>query len=221
MKLLKLSLAAAILTSTMAFAEESSSEIEISANVAMTSNYIWRGYSQTADAMAIQGGFDVSYNGFYIGTWGSNVSDEVYSGATMELDIYAGYAGEYKNFSYDVGLIEFIYQGNTGDNNFAEAWVTLGYDFGPLAVSGTRIMGINGTNSANSDTWEAGVSVPLPMDITFDATYGDYEDFNKYATVGLSKSFGKFDVSVMYAHADFDNGDKDEKNVVLTVGTSF
>ncbi len=220
MKIFKLSLAAAILTSTMAFAEETKSEIEVSANMAMTSNYIWRGYSQTADAMAIQGGFDVSYNGFYIGTWGSNVSDEVYSGATMELDVYAGYAGEYGNLSYDVGVLEFIYQGNT-DNNFAEAHVTLGYDFEVVAVSGTYYAGINGTNDADSDTWEAGISIPLPMDISLDAVYGDYMDYNKFTTVGLSKSFDKFDVSVMYANANFDDGSKDENNVVVTVGTSF
>lgn len=221
MKSIKLSIAAALLaTATMSFAEESSPEIEISANVAYTSNYIWRGYSQTADTAAVQGGFDIGYNGFYIGTWGSNVSDEVYSGSTMEMDIYAGYAGNIDSFSYDIGAIEFMYPGNS-DNNFAEAYLTLGYDFDVVAVSGTYIVGINGTNDADSDTWEAGVSIPLIEEVSLDVTVGDYMDYNKYATVGLSRSFGKYDVSVMYANADFDDGTKSENNVVLTVGTSF
>ncbi|QOY52446.1 TorF family putative porin [Candidatus Sulfurimonas baltica] len=220
MKLTKLSIAAA-LVATMAFAEEAKSEIEVSANMAMASNYIWRGYSQTADTTAIQGGIDVSYKGFYIGTWGSNVSDEVYSGATMELDLYAGYAGELGKLSYDVGVLEFTYNGNS-DNNFAEAHLTLGYDFDVIAISGTYYAGINGTNDADSDTWEAGVSIPLPMDISLDATYGDYKDYGKYASVGLSKSFGKFDINVMYAeyNDDFDSS-ADEENVVVTIGTSF
>ena len=139
----------------------------------------------------------------------------------MEMDIYAGYAGEMGKLSYDVGILEFMYPPNS-DNNFAEAHLTLGYDFDVVAVSGTFYGGINGTNDADSDTWEASVSIPLPvMDISLDATYGDYMDYNKYTTVGLSKSFKKFDVNVMYAYADFDDGSQSENNVVLTIGTSF
>lgn len=46
-----------------------------SANVALTTNYIFRGISQTDDGPAIQGGFDYEYTplGFYIGVWASNV----------------------------------------------------------------------------------------------------------------------------------------------------
>jgi len=220
MKLIKLGLAAAFVA-TMAFAEDTTSDIEVSANMAMTSNYIWRGYSQTANTTAIQGGFDVSYKGFYVGTWGSNISDEVYTGATMELDLYAGYAGEFGKLSYDVGVLEFTYNGNS-DNNFAEAHLTLGYDFDVVALSGTYYLGVDGTNDADSDTWEASVSVPLPMYISLDATYGDYMDYGTYASVGLTKSFGKFDINVMYAQYsdDFDST-ADEDNIVLTVGTSF
>jgi uncharacterized protein (TIGR02001 family) len=41
-----------------------------SANVALTSDYVFRGVSQTDEDPAIQGGFDVSHDsGLYIGTW--------------------------------------------------------------------------------------------------------------------------------------------------------
>ena len=42
----------------------------VSANVSFTSDYIWRGMTQS-DAPAIQGGFDfAAENGFYAGIWG-------------------------------------------------------------------------------------------------------------------------------------------------------
>lgn len=220
MKLINLSIAAA-LVATISFAAESTPKVEVSANMAMTSNYIWRGYSQTKDAPAIQGGFDLSYNGFYVGTWGSNVHTSVYTDSSMELDLYAGYGGEIGKLSYDVGILEFMYPPNDA-NNFAEAHLTVGYDFDVVAVSATYYLGIDGTNPADSDTWETGVSIPLPMDISLDATYGDYMDYGTYLYAGFSKSFDKFDISVQYTEFNTDTVDMiDEDNVILTVGTSF
>lgn len=46
---------------------------ELSANVALTTDYIFRGFSQTEEGPAIQGGFDVTYKMFYAGVWASNL----------------------------------------------------------------------------------------------------------------------------------------------------
>lgn len=46
----------------------------ISANIGVVSNYIFRGVTQTQDGAAVQGGLDVTHSsGFYAGTWVSNV----------------------------------------------------------------------------------------------------------------------------------------------------
>ena len=48
---------------------------EIEANVALSTDYIFRGVTQTGNDPAISGGFDYSLdNGFYVGIWGSNVN---------------------------------------------------------------------------------------------------------------------------------------------------
>ena len=61
----------------------------VSANVTFTSDYVWRGMTQS-DGPAIQGGFDFEdESGFYAGIWGSNVNFN--DGAGSELDYYAGY----------------------------------------------------------------------------------------------------------------------------------
>ena len=45
----------------------------LSANVAIASDYVFRGFSQTAEGLAIQGGFDATCGSFYIGVWASNL----------------------------------------------------------------------------------------------------------------------------------------------------
>ena len=49
---------------------------EITANVALTTDYVWRGVSQNTDeSPALQGGFDFAdESGFYAGVWASNVN---------------------------------------------------------------------------------------------------------------------------------------------------
>ena len=58
---------------------------EFESNVALSSDYIWRGMTQTAEEPAISGGFDIAgESGLYFGTWASNV--EFGDGAALELD---------------------------------------------------------------------------------------------------------------------------------------
>lgn len=240
MNKIKLSLVAAILATTGTFSSVSASEeVELSGNVALTSNYVWRGMTQTSDSPAVQGGIDVSYAGFYVGVWGSAVdfADTTNGTASSEFDIYAGYAGEIDKFSYDVGLIQYMYPNATEAYNFTEAYVSVGYDFDVVAVSAMYSMGIDAETSGSDDfgdAYEFGVSVPLPAEITLDGTYGVYDDentvttgsntnnFGDYYSVSLSKSFDKFDVTIAYTGMDFDAaGTKDQDNLVATVGMSF
>ena len=78
---------------------------EFESNVALSSEYMWRGMTQTDGQPAISGGFDIAgESGAYFGVWGSNV--EYGDDATMELDYYLGYAGETE---MDLVMISDIY----------------------------------------------------------------------------------------------------------------
>ena len=221
MKFIKLSLAAAVLATGMLAAE--TSEIGISANMALTSNYIWRGMTQTADAPSIQGGIDLDYAGIYAGVWAANVRGD--NGGSLETDFYLGYANELGNFSYDLGAIQYAYPKQTVAANFAEVYASVGYDFGMAAVGATYSKGLD----TATDNVEATVSVPLPAEIGLDLAYGIYNDIGTYYSASVAKSFGKFDISVAYtaiamdsANVDANNIVKDdESNVVATIGTSF
>ncbi len=81
---------------------------EFSGNVALATDYRFRGISQGDRSPAIQGGFDLELeNGFYVGTWASNVT---FSGAAMELDVYGGFTGVLaEGATYDVGVLYYAY----------------------------------------------------------------------------------------------------------------
>src|SRR5947209_8402890 len=68
----------------------------LTANAAFVTDYRFRGISQTFKLPAVQAGFDYSHSsGFYLGTWGSNVSGNQYpNGNSMEMDLYGGYKFE-------------------------------------------------------------------------------------------------------------------------------
>ena len=238
MKSIKLSLVAAVLATSGLVSSVSANELEISGNASLVSNYVWRGMTQTSDSPAVQGGVDLAYGGFYTGVWGSAVDfDDTDNGtASSEFDIYAGYAGEVGKFSYDVGVIQYMYPNATEAYNFSEAYLSVGYDFDFMAVGAMYYHGLDAdTEGSDSfgDGYELSVSVPLPMDISLDATYGDYDNtdedeggndnaYGEYYSVSLTKTFGKFDVSVAYTEMDFEDADtEDQDAVVASIGMSF
>ena len=101
--------------SGFAAAAEDTTPSPIAGNVALTSNYVFRGISQSAKRAAIQGGFDYAHSsGFYVGTWGSSINfgeGTVTPGddrASLEWDLYTGYKFK-AGLDWDVGLIHYGY----------------------------------------------------------------------------------------------------------------
>ncbi len=104
----------------------------ITANVALTSDYRFRGISQSDESIALQGGFDYSWdNGIYIGTWGSTVDFDSNDGldGSLELDYYIGWAADITdNFSIDVGYLYYDYPGDDGlEGDYQELYGSVGW----------------------------------------------------------------------------------------------
>ena len=176
---------AAVLTSGAATAE-------LSANAAFTSNYIWRGVTQTTDQAAGQGGIDWGFGpGFYAGTWVSNVnfdnSDDGY-----EMDVYAGWGGETSGggFAYDLGVISYQYP------------VSPEYNFTELYVSGTASIVTIGL----AYTVDAASGNDAEKDPT---ASGQFEEGDVYINGSLDFSAGKSDVSLYAGSYMFDQDGKD------------
>lgn len=94
-------------------------------NVGVTTDYIFRGISQTQHNPALSGGVDYSHaNGLYAGAWLSNQSwvktggtntptnDPYKTSSSLELDLYGGYKGAVGDLGYDLGVIHYYYPGD-------------------------------------------------------------------------------------------------------------
>jgi uncharacterized protein (TIGR02001 family) len=101
----------------------------LSANVGITTDYVFRGISQTAEGPAIQGGFDATCGLFYAGVWGSNLDFGGSGGqdvANLEIDWYAGVKPKTGPITWDLGVIYYSYPnalGSVADLNYFEVKV--------------------------------------------------------------------------------------------------
>ncbi|MBI1362308.1 MAG: hypothetical protein GC155_18695 [Alphaproteobacteria bacterium] len=127
-----------------AFAQdaEPTPAVSFSGNVAVTSDYVFRGISQSNSDMALQGGFDLTTSsGFYAGTWLSSIDFNDASDANVEWDVYAGYTGSIGStgLSYNVGVYGYLYPdvNSSADFDFYEVYGGLSYAIGNFTVGGT------------------------------------------------------------------------------------
>ena len=91
------------------------SHADVAFNVGATTDYRYRGISQTRLKPALQGGVDFSQGGLYLGAWASTIKWVKDGGgdSNIELDLYGGYKGEIsKGVNYDVGLLHYNYASN-------------------------------------------------------------------------------------------------------------
>lgn len=125
-----------LMSSVPALAQEApTSPVTVTGSVALVSDYRFRGVSQTDKGMAVQGGITIAHeSGLYVGTWASNLSGwGTFGGSNMELDLVGGYAmplGE--NATLDVGLTWYMYPSGADTTDFAEPYVKLSSQIGPV-----------------------------------------------------------------------------------------
>lgn len=232
MKPFKLAASLAIALSALPFAalaqEDEEASSPFSWSVAATSDYVFRGASQTDEGPALQA--DLTWtadSGFYAGVWGSNV-DFGSGGPDVELDTFIGYntdlGDEFVNF--DIMLNRYNYLGGNGsDLAFNELISKLTFA-GSFAVTATYT---NDVWASGEDGWyfNAAQSFSLPADFSLDVNVGkslfdssvarDYTDWG----VALGKSWGNFSASLGYVGTDSDGevnfGELADDRVVLTL----
>lgn len=96
---------------------EAKREWTLSGNLSAATEYVFRGFSQTAENPAVQGGVDLTYKWFYAGIWSSNLdfgNDTTPAGvsrpvAVAEVDFYAGIKPVFGKVTFDLGVIYYVY----------------------------------------------------------------------------------------------------------------
>ncbi|WP_332673925.1 TorF family putative porin [Aromatoleum sp.] len=210
-------------------AQEAESPHKVSSNVGFFTNYVFRGMTYTQNRPALQGGFDYAHaSGLYAGVWGTNVSNEAINDASLEIDLYGGYAGAVGDWSYDVGLLQFYYPehpklpGTREKYDTLEAYASVGWQMLTLKYSHTLTdffgfnsdsMGDGRGDSKGSGYLELNAKVPLGADFALGLHVGrqrvrNYDDFD-YTDwrVALSKTFGEgWTAAVAYTRTNADDG---------------
>jgi len=201
-----------LIVALFAIAGITSAYAQVTGNLGLTSDYRFRGISQTQNGPAVQGGVDYTHSsGLYIGNWNSSVSSQLYTnGAGVESDLYAGYKKDiYKGLTLDVGSYNYFYPNATnGKNpNFNTQELFAGLGYGPVAVKYSRstsnYFGVQ--NSAGTQYYQADVKqsfAPVTAklkDLSLVAHYGrtavanngnlSYNDINVGAVYTLPKAW--------------------------------
>ena len=111
-------------------------------NLAGTSDYVFRGISQTDNDPTIQGGVDLGYGIIYLGAWASGLDfgdDPATSGsdAQVEIDWYGGvkptWNSPFGEMDLDFGVIYYTYPGaNDFAANLDYVELKAGYSWSPL-----------------------------------------------------------------------------------------
>ncbi len=188
-----------------------------SANVGVTSDYVFRGISQNDEEAAIQGGVDFTCGKFYAGFWGSSVS-----GGT-EIDLVGGYRTNIGRFALDLGFIYYTYHGGNDldDANTLELKAgasTEVWKGGTVGVTGYFQVGGDyfATGLDDAVTVEGSFSQALPKfsiftptasvvvgHSYFDESDADYTYWNAGVTLGFLE---KWSLDLRYHDTDIDPG---------------
>ena len=213
------------------------SDLPITANVALVTDYYFRGISQTLNDGAVQGGFDYAHDsGIYAGVWASNVDfgDE----ASLEVDTYIGFANDIgdSGFSYDVNFLRYNY--DDVDYSTNELTFGLGYSYFNVAYKySDDWLG----SDESSNYISLGFNYDLPADFALSASVGnsfgdaydkntdtdfDYVDYK----IGVSKDYVGVSFDLSYVGNDLNskecsayvggNSICDDK-LILTVSKGF
>jgi uncharacterized protein (TIGR02001 family) len=197
-------------------------EFALNYGVAVTSNYIDNGTTQSNDRPALQGYVEGSYGMFYGGVWSSTVDfpdDPVFGDDNLEFDLYVGVRPTLGDFSFDLSYYRYLYD-DSGDSNgefvligsypvadFGE--VGIEYDYDP--VNDTRWGEAAGALTF-AEVWTLGGAVGT------DWGSEEWGEDDKVAwNAGLTRGLGDIaSVDLRYHDSNYDPG-----TAVLTIYLDF
>jgi uncharacterized protein (TIGR02001 family) len=197
-------------------------EFALNYGVAVTSNYISDGTTQSNDHPALQGYVEGSYGLFYGGVWSSTVDfpdDPVFGDDTLEFDLYVGVRPTLGDLSFDLSYYRYIYD-DSGDC-CGEIILALEYPMADLGAVGAEFdydpetelqWGELGATVSFLTDWEVGGTVGTDF-----GTQELGEDDKVAWDVGVTRALGDFaavDLRYFDSNYDPDRG-------VLTIGLDF
>ncbi len=171
---------------------------QVSTNLGVASNYVWRGVSYSDDGPALQGGIDWSNDhGVYVGSWLSTTDDGVES--DVEYDLYLGLEKELGAVSIDLGVARYDYI-DLEDADVTELYLGAEWEMASLYHA------IDGDNDTNYTMFAYEISIEEYALTVFYGSWGDTADGNHFG-LHISRSFEWFDMDLSLEQSDEDLDD--------------
>jgi len=191
----------------------------LSGTVIVTSDYAFRGISQTLEKPAIQGGIELAHpSGFYLGTWGSslNFGEEVNPRAQVEMDVYGGFGFAPANLpDVDLGVTYYGYPGaQARDYAFLEFGAGLSRSFSLLTAAITTAYSPD-FFASSGQAWHYGLDLSVPLSLfTLNGALGHQRiehneifstpDYTHWS-LGLAVGVAGFEVSGAYLGSNLES----------------
>nr|VFJ89963.1 MAG: conserved hypothetical protein [Candidatus Kentron sp. H]VFJ90947.1 MAG: conserved hypothetical protein [Candidatus Kentron sp. H]VFJ97973.1 MAG: conserved hypothetical protein [Candidatus Kentron sp. H] len=247
-KSLVLPVCAFFCTVPVAYGDDTGPIHEFTGNIAITTDYLFRGYSQTGEGAAIQGGMDYTHapSGFYAGTWASSIEFDTpgdTDDASIEVDLYAGITRTFSSgVSWDVGTLFYYYPDQNQDASarydYLEVYGALGYTFENSFLRptvGVKLSYSGDYFGEDGDSFypEASLDLALPqsfglgfhvgrLDVKGDKTTPGGYDYTHWS-VALSREIAGFGLDLSYNDANDDGACPDDlcEAVVFSMSRDF
>ena len=232
---LRKSVVAVLFCTSLAVAGQASAEV--SGEITVVSDYVFRGFSQTNEEPALQAGLTWEHeSGFYIGSWGSSISwlsdGDPDVSSQVEIDVFAGYAAEFgdSGVGYDIGANYYWYPGsyppgytspNTTELYAGLSWNVLSAKYSYAVTDLFGIPDSDGSSALDLGLdweFESGWSTGVAYGRQWVSGYGGELDYD-YWKVGVAKSFDNgFGIGVEWHDTDVTGADD---IVLLSLSKSF
>ena len=189
---------------------------DLAFNVGATTDYRYRGISQTRLKPALQGGVDYSNGPFYLGAWASTIKwiKDAKGDASVEIDLYGGYKGEIqKDFGYDVGVLTYQYPSNKLNPSANTTEIYGALNIGPATVkyshSVSNLFGFPKSKNSGYLDLSAAFEVYEGWSLTPHIGYQKVAKGSDYSytdiALTVSKDFSGVVVSAALIHASVNN----------------
>ena len=202
---------------------------EIEANIALATDYVFRGFSQTDQEPAISGGFDYDFDsGFFLGVWGSNVNFG--DNASAEIDLYGGYGLKISDkVAVDFSYVYYLYPGEQDALNYSEFQSSLsvgGFSLG--LVYSPDYFGSDADAMVFNGDYSVSLAQNWGLDFHLGYTTVDEDDFfgvgdDNYLdySVTLSTAAVGVDFALTFYDTDVDDVELADERLVLSMSKSF
>jgi uncharacterized protein (TIGR02001 family) len=220
---------------------------DFTSTVTAVSDYDFRGVSLSSKDPALQASVDFAAgNGFYAGAWASNYDYGDAFDGKLEIDLYAGFAGETgSGLGWDAGLIWYTYPDSSSSAtklkvpDYYEAYGSISYKqfkFKQWYTDDYGDTGFDELYSEISGTFELPSDFSLILHVgynygdVFKKSVGEYMDFS----VGVTRPVGHFTLGLKVTGTDLSKSDvglssgqswpdefNPEPRLVFSVATTF